>query len=200
MFIFQDLIFQCFFGGGFYQLDKVISCYFGNKYYVCVWYLFVYKELMDICWEQLECVELVEVVLEFEFDYVYDEGYVRYGFVVGFDYGGVVYVVLQEGDEVGVGLVDDEVVYVEEFGDVEEGGFLFGVGGVGLVVEVDFVGGFLGDDVVLGVFVEDFGLMVVVEGGCGGVGGDGGGLDQLWMLVMFMILGEKGGIYYVRSC
>lgn len=87
------------------------------------------------------------------------------------------HVALEEGDQVGAGLADDEVVHVEELGDAEEGGFLLGVGGVGPVVEVDFVGGLPGDNVALGVFAEDLGLTVAVEGGCGGVGGDGGGPD-----------------------
>ena len=96
---------------------------------------------------------------------------------VGLARVGMVQVGAQEGGNVGTGLGDDEVVDVEELGDAGKGRVALGVGGLAPGAEGDFLGGGPRDDGPGFVFAfEDDGG---VEGCVGGVGGEGGGPDEL---------------------
>jgi len=81
-----------------------------------------------------------------------------------------VHVGLQERDEIGTGLADDEVVDVEELGDSLEGRVSVRVRNVRPVVEVGRVGGGPRDNLAVGIFAENADFSAAIEGWRGGVG------------------------------
>lgn len=99
---------------------------------------------------------------DFQPDHAYEEDSELRGVTVRLEQGGPVHVRLEEGDEVGPGLADDEVVDVEELGDAAERGVTVVVGCVCPVVEIGRVGGRPGDDVAVDVFAEKGGFLMSV--------------------------------------
>lgn len=86
---------------------------------------------------------------------------------------------LQEGDEVGARLADDEVVHIEKFGDALERRVPVRVRGVCPVAEVGSVGSGPWHDGAMDVFGEDFDFAGAVERGRRGIRCYGGCPYQL---------------------
>lgn len=151
----QNPIVQRISRGCLQQPNEIPRCDLRHQHHARTGDALVDQEPSNSCGKEAEGVKLAEAVAHFEPDHAYQEGSDGGGGTARFEEGWAVHVGLEEGNEVGTGLGDDEVIDVEELCDAHEGRVAVGVGGVGPVAEVDFAGGGPGDDVAVLVFAED---------------------------------------------
>lgn len=175
----QDPVVDRLARGRLEQPHKVARRHLGHERHGRGGDLLVDEEAADARGQQAQGVELAQPMPDLEADHAHEEGRELGRAVGGARRRRAVHVGLEEGDQVGAGLADDEVVHVEELGDAAQRGVAVVVRGVRPVVEVGRVGGRPGHDVSVDVLAEEGRLAVAVEGGRCRVGRDGCCPDQL---------------------